>query len=154
MKSRTLLFIIAFACIGLLAYALYLQHYREMLPCPLCVMQRYAFIAIALVSLAGAIGNWPKLAAGFSLAAAIGGAGIAIKHLWVQAHPEVSCGIDPLERMLNMAATANLWPAMFKADGMCTAGYEPILGLSIPQWSLAWFVFLSAALLLIIVRRR
>lgn len=154
MKSRSLLFLIAFASIGLLAFALYLQFYQDMQPCPLCVLQRYAYVALAVFCLVGAIGNAPKLGAGFGLVAALGGAGVAIKHLWVKAHPEVSCGIDPLETLLNITATADLWPAMFRADGMCTADTAPILGLSIPVWSLVWFVMFTLTLLVIIFRRR
>ncbi len=154
MKSRYLLLLTAFACISLLSFALYLQFYRDMLPCPLCVLQRYAFIALAVFCLIGAAANIPRVGAGFGLIAALGGSGIAARHLWVQAHPNVSCGIDPLETFLNVAASAKLWPAMFKADGMCTTDYAPILGLSIPQWSLAWFVLFTLILLFIFFRRR
>ena len=154
MKSRTLLFVIGFACLGLLAFALYLQEVRYMLPCPLCIMQRYAFLCVALFCLGGASFNAPKTGAGLGLTASLGGIGVAAHHLWVQAHPEVSCGADPLEKLLNVAAPSHWWPMMFKADGMCTAGYDPILGLSIPQWSLTWFVLLSASLLFILFRRR
>jgi disulfide bond formation protein DsbB len=81
-----------------------------------------------------------KAGAGFGMLAALAGAGVAGWHLWVKAHPTVSCGIDPLETSLNTIPTAKLLPFLFKADGLCTTEYAPIFGLSIPQWSLAWFV--------------
>ncbi len=124
-----------------------------MQPCPLCIMQRYAYIAIAFFCLVGALFNVSKTGAGFGVLASLSGIGVAGRHLWVQAHPEVSCGLDPLEVMLNIPVTAKLWPDMFKADGMCTSGYDAILGLSVPQWSMVWFVLLTLVLCLVIFRR-
>jgi disulfide bond formation protein DsbB len=79
------------------------------------------------------------------LAALVGGS-IASWHLWIKAHPGASCGIDPLETSLNKIFTAKLMPVLFEADGLCTADYAPILGGSIPQWSLAWFVLFACVL--------
>ncbi|MEJ6649550.1 MAG: disulfide bond formation protein B, partial [Burkholderiales bacterium] len=33
-----------FGCFGLIAFALFLQHYEGLAPCPMCILQRYAFI--------------------------------------------------------------------------------------------------------------
>jgi disulfide bond formation protein DsbB len=140
--SKPVLLAVAFASIALLGVALYLQFVERMLPCPLCIIQRYAFAAVALICLIAATlprsGN--RAGAGLGLLAALSGAGVAGWHLWVKAHPTVSCGIDPLETSLNTIPTAKLLPFLFKADGLCTTEYAPILGLSIPQWSLAWFM--------------
>ena len=149
MKTKSILLAVALICIGLLGYAFYLQHGREMLPCPLCIMQRYAFAAIAIICLIFVI--LPQGAARFGAAlasiAGIGGAVVAGRHLWVKANPTMSCGIDPLETSLNTIPTAQWFPALFKADGLCTADYEPIFGLSIPAWAFVWFVLLSLLLL-------
>lgn len=141
-SSKLILLAVAIACIGMLAVGLYLQLVLAMLPCPLCVMQRYAFAALALICLIGA--SLPtaarRFASGLACVAALSGAGIAIRHLWVKAHPTVSCGIDPLETALNKTFLANSFPLLFQADGLCTTDYPPILGLSIPQWALVWFI--------------
>lgn len=146
--SKPVLLTIAFACLALLGFALYLQHGLEQKPCPLCVMQRYAFAAIALICLVSA--TLPRAAvragAGIGLLAALTGAGIAGWHLWVKAHPEVSCGIDPLETALNKIPSAELLPFLFKANGFCSTDYPPILGLSTPTWALLWFAVFAIAL--------
>jgi disulfide bond formation protein DsbB len=105
-------------CFALVGYALYLQHVLEMLPCPLCVLQRYAFVAVGLLCFIFAALPRAATKAGALLAAlaALVGAGIAGWHLWVKAHPTVSCGIDPLETSLNKIFTAELMPFLFKAD--------------------------------------
>lgn len=154
-NSKAVLLAVAFISLALLAVALYLQHVKNMQPCPLCVIQRYAFAVVAIVCLIaaflprGAIKGSAVLAAVTSLA----GAGVAGWHLYIKAHPAVSCGIDPLETSLNTIPTANLLPFLFKADGLCATEYAPIFGLSIPQWSLIWFVLLALVLLRIAFRR-
>ena len=42
---------IAAICFSLIGAALYMQLALDMLPCPLCVLQRYAFIGIGLFAL-------------------------------------------------------------------------------------------------------
>jgi len=149
MKStRLALFAVAFACLALLGVALYLQHVQNMLPCPLCIIQRYAFAAVGLICLIFALlpGNAIRLGAALGALAALAGAGTAGWHLWVKAHPAITCGIDPLETSLNTIPTAKMLPFLFQADGLCTTDYPPIFGLSIPQWSLAWFILFTLAL--------
>lgn len=155
-SSKPLLLLIALACIAMLGVGLYLQLALEMLPCPLCILQRYAFAALALLCLTTVFMPASLLRAGAALSAlaAITGAGIAIRHLWIKAHPSISCGIDPLETSLNKIFIAEWLPTLFQADGLCTTEYEPILGLSIPQWSLVWFTIFSIALILIALRAR
>ena len=74
---KPVLLAIAVACLSLLGVALYLQHGLDMKPCPLCVMQRYAFAAIALICLLCATLPRPavRAGAGLGLLAALAGAG-------------------------------------------------------------------------------
>ncbi len=153
MNSRTILLTTAAACLLLIAAALYLQHAKDMLPCPLCVIQRYLFLAVAIGSLIGAFGRKPKAGAAIGLAAAIGGLGVVGKHLYVLAHPGFSCGIDPMETVLNKIPTATYLPWLFQADGLCENATDAIFGLSVPQWSAAWFVILAATMIWVLVRR-
>jgi protein dithiol:quinone oxidoreductase len=146
--SKPVLVTVGVVCLALVGYALYLQHVENMLPCPLCIMQRYAFVAIALICFVFAAmpRAATKLGASLGVLAAMSGLGVAGWHMWVKAHPTVSCGIDPLETSLNKIPTAELLPFVFKADGLCTTEYAPILGLSLPQWSAVWFVVLAVVL--------
>jgi disulfide bond formation protein DsbB len=146
--SKTVLLAVAFISIALLGYALYLQHVQNMMPCPLCIIQRYAFAAVAVICLIFAVlpRGVTRWGTNLGALAALGGAAVAGWHLWVKANPTVSCGIDPLETSLNKIPTAELLPFMFKADGLCITEYAPILGLSIPQWSLVWFAVFAVVL--------
>ncbi|WP_293778935.1 disulfide bond formation protein B [uncultured Oxalicibacterium sp.] len=153
--NKSLLILIALLALGLLGVALYLQHILGMQPCPLCVIQRYAFAAIALSCLIAAAlpPNGERIGSGLGALVALAGAGVAAWHLHVKANPSVSCGIDPLETSLNHFFTADLLPFLFKADGLCSADYAPILGLSIPQWSLLWFALFGVMLMRITFKR-
>ncbi len=154
--AKPLLLLTALACIAMLAVGLYLQLVLEMLPCPLCILQRYAFAAVAVaclltVALPAAA---TRMGAAIACVASLTGAGIAIRHLWVKAHPEISCGIDPLETALNKVFIAEWFPTLFQADGLCTTEYDPILGLSIPQWALVWFTVFAIVTAAVALRKR
>jgi len=151
--SRTVLLIVAAVSFALIGVALYLQHAHDMLPCPLCVIQRYLFLAVGIAALVGALAGKIKAGAGVGLLAALGGLGVVGKHLYVLANPGFSCGIDPMETMLNKIPTATLLPWLFQADGLCENATDGIFGLSIPQWSAVWFVLLTVTLVWVLVRR-
>lgn len=148
-KSKPVLLAVAFVSVALLAVALYLQHVEKMQPCPLCVIQRYAFAVVAIICLIAAFGKEATARVGAALAAlaSLAGAGVAGWHIYIKANPTVSCGIDPLETSLNTIPTAKLLPFLFEADGLCTTAYAPIMGLSLPQWALVWFVVIALFLL-------
>jgi disulfide bond formation protein DsbB len=154
MNSRNVLLVTAFVCFGLIGVAMYLQHVLFLLPCPLCVIQRYLFIGIGIACLIGYFAKAPKVGAGIGLLAALGGLGVVSKHLWVLAHPGLSCGIDPLETALNKIPTATALPWLFYADGLCENATDGFLGLSIPQWSLIWFVILGVTMIWLLLRKR
>jgi disulfide bond formation protein DsbB len=152
-NSRQTLLAIAFTSLALIGAALYLQHARDMLPCPLCVIQRYLFIGVAVFSLIAAAARKMKAFATLALLCALGGLVTVGKHLYVLAHPGFSCGIDPMETMLNKVPTATMLPWLFRADGLCEAAQDTVFGLNVPQWSAVWFVLLTVALLWVLARR-
>jgi disulfide bond formation protein DsbB len=146
--SKSLFLFVAALSIALLVFAVYLQIVEEMAPCPWCVIQRYIFVAIAAVSLIGVFAPNSVLRLAGIVAALLSTAGTAAAGwlLWVQAHPGVSCGIDPMETSLNTLLPAQWFPTLFKADGLCTTIYDNILGLSVSQWAFVWFIILTLVL--------
>jgi disulfide bond formation protein DsbB len=152
--QKKLLLAIAATCFALIGGALYMQHAKDMLPCPLCVIQRYAILGIGIFSLVAAFARKPNAWLLLAGASAIGGLGTAGKHLYVLAHPGFSCGIDPMETILNKIPTAQYLPWIFRADGLCEAATDTVFGLAIPHWSAIALVTLSVALLVAALRRR
>ncbi len=153
MRSRNLLYCIAALCIGFLAFAVYLQHFKGVETCPLCVLQRYAFVLLAIFCLVGARFSAPKAGAFFGFVAALSGAGVAGWQVWLRTQPGVSCGYDPIETVINQLITAKWVPYLFYAEGSCTNDKFQLFGFSTPQWSLFWFAVFALTLLFIMLRR-
>lgn len=146
MKStRSVFLLIAIACIALLGAAVYYQIVEEMAPCPWCVIQRYIFAGIAIVSLILAFSpeKFHRIGLIITGILALFGTAAAFWLIWVQAHPGLSCGIDPMETALNQYPTAKWFPTLFEANGFCTTLYDDVFGLSIPQWSSAAFIVIT-----------
>lgn len=150
---------ISLVCLGLVAFAVVLQQvgYQgvSFMPCPLCILQRVGYLAIA-ISCFMAAGFQPtrKLFHGTAIVAAAYGALVAGKQVWLLSHPETSCGIDPLETWINQFQLAQGLPWLFKADGLCSAKLPAILGLQVPEWSLVWFTALFLVLVLTFFKKQ
>ena len=57
MNSRLIYTGMFLVCSGLIGFGLYLQHAQGLEPCPMCILQRYAFVAIGVIALAAAVHN-------------------------------------------------------------------------------------------------
>lgn len=156
-SSRTLFLGLFAACVGLLGFGLILQHYVGLEPCPMCIMQRYAFIAVALFALVGGLHNpgrtGTRVYAGLILVAALAGAGVAVRQSWIQIYPpEVAeCGPD-LEFMLGSFPLADALPMIFQGAGDCSKVDWSFLGLSIANWSLVMLTLIAIGAITLIVR--
>ncbi|MGC9163243.1 MAG: disulfide bond formation protein B [Thiomonas sp.] len=146
-----------FVTLGALGGALWLQQ-RGHPPCPLCILQRMAYLGVlgfALVSLGllrAGLEPASRLAQGLAAASAVAGLGFAARHIWLVLHPGQLCGLDPLAAVINHWAVTQWMPWMFRADGLC-ADTPAVLGLALPFWSAAGFVVVFL-LLLAAMRRR
>lgn len=149
MKAHQLHLAAGLGCLALLGFAVfYLQDAVGLLPCPLCVMQRIAFILFAFTALIAAA-HRPAGAARWAYAGLLDlwatlGAAVAGWQVYLTYHPHAAeCGISPEERFLNGLPLAKWWPAMFEANGDCTRVDWKFLGLSVPELSLIAFILLS-----------
>jgi disulfide bond formation protein DsbB len=136
------------ACAGLMAYALYAEHVLYLMPCPLCVFQRMAVIALGLVFLVAAIHNpattGRRVYALLAFAAAAAGVGVAARHVWLQNLPpeEVpSCG-PGFDFIMGTFPLSEALSMIFTGSGECADIVWQFLGLSMPAW-----VFISVLLL-------
>lgn len=127
---------------ALVALALWIQTRYQLNPCPLCISQRMVFMGLGLLFLMTAFVKAntlvSKMFTVLLVLTALGGAGIAIRHWWLQAHRDsmiADCGVGfdymfenfPLQKALTL---------VFRGTGDCAAIDWTFLGLSIPQMSL------------------
>ena len=130
----------------------YFQQELGLEPCPMCILSRYTFITIAVVSLVAAIhgprGIALKVYGGLVALLGLAGIGISLRHSYLQHFPPKieSCGAD-LDFIINTMPLSQAFPRIFQGTGSCSKVDWSFLGLSIPEWAGVWFaVFLFAAL--------
>ncbi|HYL19769.1 MAG TPA: disulfide bond formation protein B [Burkholderiales bacterium] len=159
LRPRLIYLAVFLACAALMAFGLYLQHAERLEPCPLCILQRYAFVVSGVIALVAAIHGPGRIGAwiyGFLLVLAAGtGAGIAGRQTWLQHNPPkaLDCGPD-LAYMIDSFPLGEVLPKIFKGEGDCAKVVWKFLGLSIPEWALLWFVAIIVAAVLAVVTSR
>ena len=128
-------------CVTAVAGALVLQHWGGMEPCPLCIFQRMAVLATGAVLLVAVLHNpgitGQRIYGGLTVLAAGTGAGIAIRHLWLQSlppHALPACGPD-MSYMLETFPLQETVAMVFAGTGDC-AEVETFLFISVPGWTL------------------
>lgn len=145
----TLIFL---ACVAILGFALYLQHVKDLEPCPWCVVQRLLYIAVGLICLVAALHRpGPVIATFYAMlgaATALGGALAAGYHVYLQADEARAraCAGSAVERFLDQTDVGSWIPPLLQYDGPCTLVDWSFLWLSIPEWSFVCFVVLGVAL--------
>ena len=146
------------ACVALIGYALYCEHVLGLDPCPLCIFQRVAVIAIGVLFLIAALHNPGRTGARVYGAligvASLGGIGIAGRHIWIQAQPAGSvaaCGAD-LSYLADIMPLTELVAKVLTGSGECAEVVWTLFGLSMPWWVafsiaalLVWGVFINIA---------
>jgi len=137
-------------CAGLLAFAFYLQYIEHEEPCPLCMLQRVAFLDMMIVFAVAALHAPQRRGAivysGLLAVMAALGAAIAGRQVWLQSLPPdkvPACG-PGLEYMLERFPLTEALQKIFAGSGECAEAGWRFLGLTIAGWSLVWFVLLGA----------
>ena len=153
---RRVLALISVACVAMLAFGMYLQHVVGLEPCPMCIVQRYALIGVAiftgLASARGQKGWWISWAV-LALVMAGFGAFVAARQSWLQWYPPeiATCGRDLYGMIENYPISRSI-PMIFRGSGDCTAIDWTFLGGSIANWSFICFVGFGAVLLVLLAR--
>lgn len=139
----------ALACAGLMAYALYAQHALGLEPCPLCIFQRVAVIALGAVFLVATVhsaGSGGRRAYALLLGlVALAGSGVAGRHVWLTTLPPErvpACG-PGLEFMLESFPLREALAMVLSGSGECASVDWRFLGLSMPAWVLIALVVLG-----------
>ena len=158
---RRLLYILGFLiATGLIGFALYLQHTLGEDPCPLCIFQRIFMIGLGVIFLFAALHNpqdtGTRVYAVLLTLTAGTGAAIAARQVWLQHLPPdqvPACG-PGLNYILQAHPLMQALAVVLKGSGECAAVGWTFLTLSIPQWTLMWFIALALLGIVQIYNRR
>ena len=155
---RRLLTLVAAGCVGLLVFGLYLQHAVGLEPCPMCIVQRYALLLVALLAGVAAASSGRgsrQIGVGLMGTMALGGAFVAARQTWLQWNPPevMTCGRD-FYGMIESFPLKRAIPMIFKGSGDCSAIDWTFLGLSIANWSFLCFSGIALLALVLLLRSR
>ena len=147
---------------GVLAYAVFAQYGQFYEPCPLCIFQRVAMAATAVVGLVGGLhaprAAWGRRAYGLLAFLAAGtGAAIAGRHVWLQHLPPdqvPACGPGLSYMVESMPSWLDVVRKVLQGSGECAKVDWTFLGFSMPEWTLLCFVLLALGALSAGFRRR
>jgi disulfide bond formation protein DsbB len=127
-------------CLGLMGAGLYLQYIEHQEPCPMCIMQRIAYIGLMAIFLIAAVhGPARRGAAVYSTLAvivAIAGGGVAARQVWLQHLPKElvpACG-PGLEYLVRKFPLYEALQKVLAGSGECAEVGWRFLGLSIAGW--------------------
>lgn len=164
--SRPLYLLAFITCVLLLAAAYYMEYVMGLLPCPLCIVQRFAFLLIGLVCLGAVLHNpQPKrehrrnLAArayafGVTLFAVFGGA-TASRQVWLQHQPadQLPSCLPSLDYMVDVLPVFEMLTLLFSGTADCAKVTWTFLGLSIAECTLLAFIGFALFGLVQLIRR-
>lgn len=164
--SRPLYLLAFITCALLLAAAYYMEYVMGLLPCPLCIVQRFAILLIGLVCLAAVLHNpQPKrelrrnLAArayafGVTLFAVFGGA-TASRQVWLQHQPadQLPSCLPSLDYMVDVLPVFEMLTLLFSGTADCAKVTWTFLGLSIAECTLLAFIGFALFGLVQLIRR-
>jgi len=141
----------------MLAFGLYLQHSTGVEPCPMCIVQRYALVAVVLIAALGASSGkkWAHITGSVGLCiSAVFGASVAARQSWLQWYPpQVStCGRD-FYGMIESFPLQRVIPMIFKGSGDCSAVDWTFLGGTLANWSFVCFTLFALLALRLIWRQ-
>lgn len=154
MNSRKYFLVGFVASAGALAFAYYLQYGRGLEPCPLCILQRIAMFGVAFVCLIGGLHGPAELGrriyAVLGGLSALAGAGVAARHVWIMHLPasEVpACG-PSVNYLMDVLPWQKVLAVILRGDASCATVDGSFLGISLPAWTLVYFVILLFAALM------
>ncbi len=144
---------------GLFGAAFYFQYVLHQEPCPLCMVQRFIFMSMLVLFVIATLHNpkhlGTKIYAALITLFSLSGAGVAIRHIWIQHLPKdevPACG-PGLDYMLENFPMAEVLKEIMHGSGECAAKGWTFLTLGIPEWTLIWYVLLGVWAVMIAVRK-
>ena len=138
LRSRVAL-LLGFACTGLVGASFYVQHVLGVEPCPLCIIQRFIYLALAIVFLGAALAPFAGRAAKGPVRPRRGpdagrlGRGRLPDHLqFVPPALAATCSAS-LSYMLETLSFTDVLARLLNAKGDCSDTSFKILGLTLAQ---------------------
>ena len=137
-------------CLLMLVASLYFEYFVKLTPCALCIVQRIIVMFLLSISFA----NWllrENLKARLyfivlGISGCLIGISLALRHVWMQFHPELFSGatcLPNISYMLKIFSVVDTITAIIKHGGAdCAQVQWALLGVSMPGWLFLGYVIL------------
>lgn len=159
--SRTLNLLGTLTCFALLACAFYLEYAKNLDPCSLCILQRFAFLLLAVLLGVAFLHNPKRLGTRlyglFTLFISILGVLTAGRQVWLQLQPHAPAKIcmPGFSYIVTHLPLNEAISSMIMGSDNCGVVTWTFFHLSIAGWSLLWFsLFCLLGILQMFVYRR
>lgn len=142
-----LTFLNALMPVSSLSFAWYLQQYQGVIPCSLCLLQRwgmYLSLFFILLSLISSFVKFYKISIGlmcFSILGNIFSLIMGLRNVWLQSLPEdqiPACGLD-IKTLLEVVPLLDAIKQTFQGSGDCAQKAWIFLGQSLAVWASIFF---------------
>ena len=141
--------ILFFICMGMMAVALFMEHFLMLKPCMLCYVQRGAVLILGLIAAVGYFSNIKNIKTymAFLLAsyvAIFSGIGLTLRQLYLQSLPAElvpSCAPD-VDYLLDTLPFLEVLIMAITGDGNCAEVLWSFMGISIPGWVFIGFLII------------
>lgn len=136
------------AICALLLASLYLQYVEGIMPCPLCMLQRFSFGLIGVIFFLGIFIHASRVGRLFvnllSVLFSLVGMGLAGRQIWLQhftTGTSSECGVS-LQYMVQALPVNEVIQKIFAGSAECTQRGWEFLTLDMAEWALICFILL------------
>jgi disulfide bond formation protein DsbB len=142
-----------FVCVLFLAAAAYLQYRVGLVPCPLCIIQRFLITLLGIFFLMGGLFDFAAIARcclhTLTFLLAVIGAVVASRQLWLEHFPadQLSSCQATFTQYGSALHLHDMVALFFRGTSNCGSSGWRFLNLSMPMWTLLFFI-LSVAIAL------
>ncbi len=152
------MFVIACFLVG---YAFYVQHVELINPCPLCVVERFITMLLAVFYFVACVHRshnkyWRVISHAIGLILSFLGLLVSFRHVWLQyfsPHTPVGlCGPD-LRYMLENLPFKQVLNLLFLGSGDCSVIDKVVFNLSLSGWALIFFAISTIVCAVAIFRK-
>jgi protein dithiol:quinone oxidoreductase len=126
---------------GLLGFAFVLEYFVDLVPCPLCIVQRFFYLFIGVSALVGLLAKLgARLVGGLVVLWSLVGGAVALRQVWLQHFPTIT---DSTGCAVSFGSFLD--SALFALGGRGNCGIVDwtFLTFSIAEWSLVWFILFT-----------
>jgi disulfide bond formation protein DsbB len=146
-------------CLFSLAGAYYLQYFQNIQPCLLCLLQRWVFVAIAIIFLLAFVHNPGKTGKKFyaflTLFFSFCGISVAARQVWLQLQPPTASEncVPGVSFLLQTRPLPEVIKIMLQGSDDCARVVWRFMSITLAEWTLIFFVLIAVASLIQCFRR-